>query len=379
MSTINDILAEAHRLAEKSKTWADLSNALFDPLDGLVAKRLTEASERASFRRSGTYKKLHKLVEQKMKETGVVAGAEPKKSGRFVVRLPTTLHAALEHEAVAEGTSLNQLVLAKLAARLSSLVGGGKASIIQALGEVRDGYSADRVVADPQLDRKFLRRCRELGLAGTDYELNWALLNARKSGLMSDLPSTKRSRHPAPVRDPDQFEYASELAVRHLQQLKDVSLDQIICDPDLATEFDDYAARLAPGHTPVEYRWMALGLRKAGRLQQKKVASLQIPELQTICRVPDLSITSLPVASGLYLFTSSGTPVFLSQTDNLRHRIERHMEVSGSLGLPEWLWDQGPLDLSMAEMPGVARATRQTAEIVLVKRLHPILNFQRAA
>jgi hypothetical protein len=75
MSTINDILAEAHRLAEKSKTWADLSNALFDPLDGLVAKRLTEASERASFRRSGTYKKLHKLVEQKMKETGVVAGA----------------------------------------------------------------------------------------------------------------------------------------------------------------------------------------------------------------------------------------------------------------------------------------------------------------
>ena len=73
--------------------------------------------------------------------------AESTKSGRFVVRLPKTMHAALEREAVVEGTSLNQLVLAKLAARLGNLV-GGKASLIQAFAEVRDGFSADRVVAD---------------------------------------------------------------------------------------------------------------------------------------------------------------------------------------------------------------------------------------
>jgi site-specific DNA-methyltransferase (adenine-specific) len=375
MSTINDILAEAHRLAEKSKTWADLSNALFDPLDGLVAKYIKSPSDRAEFRKSDAYGKLHELVEQKMKQTGVVAGAEPKKSGRFVVRLPKTMHAALEHEATEEGTSLNQLVLAKLAARLSTLVGGGKASLIQAFCEVRDGYSADRVVADPEMDRQFLRRCRELGLAGTDYDLNWALLNARKNRLMTDLPKTKRYT----VKNPDDFEYASELAVQHLRRLQNVSLDRIICDPDLATEFDQYAAKLAPGYSPLEYRWMALGLRKAGRLQQEKVARLDVPDLQTICRVPDLKASSLPKASGLYLFSSSGQPVFLSQTDDLRHRIERHMDVSASLGLPNWLWDQGPLDLSLAEMPGVARASRQTAEILLVKQLHPLLNFQRAA
>ena len=48
MSTTKDIVAEAHRLAEKSKRWADLSNALFDPLDGLVTKRFSDASERAA-------------------------------------------------------------------------------------------------------------------------------------------------------------------------------------------------------------------------------------------------------------------------------------------------------------------------------------------
>ena len=61
-----------------------------------------------------------------MRQTGLIDGAQPTKSGRFVVRLPKTLHAALEREAIAEGTSLNQLVLAKLAVQLSTLVTGGR-------------------------------------------------------------------------------------------------------------------------------------------------------------------------------------------------------------------------------------------------------------
>ena len=39
-------------------------------------------------------------------------------SGRFNVRVPKSLHAALASEAEAEGVSLNQLVVAKLAMRL---------------------------------------------------------------------------------------------------------------------------------------------------------------------------------------------------------------------------------------------------------------------
>ena len=39
-------------------------------------------------------------------------------SGKFNVRVPKSLHAALASEAEAEGVSLNQLVVAKLALRL---------------------------------------------------------------------------------------------------------------------------------------------------------------------------------------------------------------------------------------------------------------------
>jgi hypothetical protein len=374
MSKANQIVAEAERLAGSSKNWADLSNAFFDPLDGLVVKHFPTPGDRAAFRKSDAYDRLHKLVEEKMEQTGVVAGAEPTKSGRFVVRVPRSLHAALEREAVAEGTSLNQLVLAKLAARLSMLATGGTAALIQAFAESRDGFSADRVVADPQLDRRFLRRCRELGLSGTDFDLNRSLLNARKNGLMSDLPRTKRFT----VRGTDEFDYASELAVRHLQLTRKISLDQIVCDPDLAREFDDYAMRLAPGYTPLEYRWVALGLRKAGRLQEA-ADGLETPELKTICSVPRLKVSSLPQAQGLYLFTSGKTPIFLGQTKNLRHRIDRHMDASNSRGLPNWLWEKGPLDVSLAETPGVMRAARKRAELLLIRRLHPVLNYPRVA
>jgi predicted HicB family RNase H-like nuclease len=125
MSKVNDILGEAQRLAKKSETWADLSNALFDPVDGLIAKRFADPADRAAFRKGDTYNKLYVLLEEKMRQTGIAAGAQPTKSGRFVVRLPKTLHAALEREAIAEGTSLNQLVLAKLAVQLSTFVTGG--------------------------------------------------------------------------------------------------------------------------------------------------------------------------------------------------------------------------------------------------------------
>jgi hypothetical protein len=377
MSNANEILSEAQRLAEKSETWADLSNALFDPMDGLVAKCFPDPVGRAAFRKSEEYGKLHALVEQKMQRTGVAAGAEPTKSGKFVVRLPRTMHAALEREAISEGTSLNQLVLAKLAARMSTLTSGGTASLIQAYvevrGEAKDKPSTDLVVADPELDRKFLRRCRELGLAGTDYDLNWKLLNARKNSLLSEVPQAKRFS----VKNPDEFEYASELAVRHLQRTKNVSLDQIICDPELAQEFDDFAKLLAPDkHSPLEYRWVALGLRKAGKLPRGKAADVGPPSLT---HLSSIATSLLPKTGGLYLFSIGEQPVFLSQTDNIRQRIERHMDVSHSRGLPEWLWDRGPLELSIAEMPGVVRTARESAEMSLVQQLHPVLNFQRVA
>ncbi|MBN2266858.1 MAG: toxin-antitoxin system HicB family antitoxin [Candidatus Babeliaceae bacterium] len=378
MDKCKEILEKAHVLARSCQTWADLSNSLFDPLEGLVARTFLRSEERTKFRKTSAYEKLHALVEDKMKVTGIVGGAHPKKSGKFIVRLPRTLHAALEREAEAEGTSLNQLVVTKLAVQLDNLAGEKIEKIMEAFLEVREGYSADKVIADPTLNRRFLRRCRELGLAGTDFELNWELLNARKSSKLSNLSNLIKTTRYSVGKVIDEFEYASELAVRYMQRSKDVSLDQIICDPELAEEFDTYASRLAPNFSSLQYRWAAFSLRKAGRLGKRADEIGEVPELESFGKVKTLKLQKIPEVGGLYLFSSGDTPVFASQTDNLRHRLERHVTISSS-GLPDWLWDvrRHPLQVEIAPLPDISRSLRQTIELVLAKERKPVLNFSR--
>jgi hypothetical protein len=126
MKTIETTLLESAREeAGEVQTWADLSNFLFDPEDGLVAKAFPRRPERQKFMKTPEYKAIQQLITELQEKTGFIEGMTPKKSGKFVVRLPRSLHAALEAEAEREGVSLNQLVVAKLSMQMSHLVSGG--------------------------------------------------------------------------------------------------------------------------------------------------------------------------------------------------------------------------------------------------------------
>ncbi|OAI52321.1 hypothetical protein AYO44_04745 [Planctomycetaceae bacterium SCGC AG-212-F19] len=118
------VLEEAKALAKSAQTWADLSNALFDPFTGLLTRTFPTRAEREKFLRTDEYRAIRGLLRKATEASGLVKGATPSKSGRFVVRLPQSLHAALEREAREEGVSLNQLVVAKLAAQLRAVIGG---------------------------------------------------------------------------------------------------------------------------------------------------------------------------------------------------------------------------------------------------------------
>ncbi len=88
-----------------------------------MAKAYPTRAEREEFIKTPEYKAIRKLIADARRKFGLVEGATPKhKSGRFVVRLPQSLHAALEIEAEREGVSLNQLVVAKLAFQLGDMV-----------------------------------------------------------------------------------------------------------------------------------------------------------------------------------------------------------------------------------------------------------------
>lgn len=120
MTKEQQLLAEARKLARSAETWADFSNALYNPYDGLLIVPYRNKEKRRAFMKTKEYKEIQTLMEKVMERTGLIEGAAPKKSGRFVVRLPQTLHASLEREAASEGVSLNQLAVSKLSIPLSA-------------------------------------------------------------------------------------------------------------------------------------------------------------------------------------------------------------------------------------------------------------------
>jgi predicted HicB family RNase H-like nuclease len=118
----NELLKRARELARAAKTWAEFSNSLFNPDDGIITQAYPSRSDREAFMKSDTYRRIRELLNETIERTGLVEGATPQKSGRFMVRVPRSLHAALEQEAAHEGVSLNQLVAYKLAAQIQQPV-----------------------------------------------------------------------------------------------------------------------------------------------------------------------------------------------------------------------------------------------------------------
>ena len=72
------LLDSAKSLASSSPTWADFSNALFDPSTGLIAKAYPTREERQRFVRSPQYKAIRELIDKAQERTGLIEGATPR-------------------------------------------------------------------------------------------------------------------------------------------------------------------------------------------------------------------------------------------------------------------------------------------------------------
>jgi site-specific DNA-methyltransferase (adenine-specific) len=370
----NYILEQARVLAGSVSSWVDFSSELFDQKRGLIARTFPDQMEREAFIDTTQYREVNALLLDLMKRFGVKEGAASQKSGKFLVRVPKTLHESLEVEAKREGVSLNQLAVSKLAVPLRESLDLATPLIVEAFSSVHDGYSTDRVVVDPTLNARFLAKCRSLGLNNTEYQLNHALLDIRKSK-KAELPrATKRTE----FRDYDEYQFAAEIAIRILQRTKAVTLDQVLCDPVIAIEFDNIASRLAPGQAVLKLRCAALNLRKTHRLGPSKQEK-KIPEFDLVTAGPlhTLLLPEIPEFPAAYVVYDQNRPIFAGETENLRRRIDIHRTG----GLPQWLDTREGFDLVLrqAVVPSVKQDERRLwlSNFVLLEK--PLLNFQKVA
>ena len=84
MSKETDLVRRAQELARSVTTWADLSNALFDPLDGLLALAFPAAEERRLFVRTKEFEQIQGILEEAVERFGLVEGANPTKLSGFM-------------------------------------------------------------------------------------------------------------------------------------------------------------------------------------------------------------------------------------------------------------------------------------------------------
>jgi hypothetical protein len=248
--------------------------------------------------------------------------------------------------------------------------------VFAAFVAVRGGYSADRVVADPELNRLFLAECVRNDLDDSPRVLNQTLLNLRKAGLLAGLSRSKRTSFP----NEDEYRFAAEMAIRHLERRERVSLDDVICDPDLASELDQLAAQIAPGYLPLQYRWAALNLRKARSLTPEILARVVLAEQVLSFPVKGLDLNCVPVQQGLYLFIDRQNVLYVGESKNLKHRIRKHLEHSDNRGLAHWLWEHGSDDLllELHALPGNTRTDVLVAmEVELIRSRNPMFNVKR--
>lgn len=250
-----------------------------------------------------------------------------------------------------------------------------KTELVAAFDAICEGYSPDRVVADPDLNGAFQSECVRLGVLESPALLNRALLNLRKQGCLRGRKSKRTS-----FKNQQDYVFAAEMAVRLLERRHEVSLDDIICDPLRANVFDQLASQIAPGHSQLQYRWAALSLRKTSRLKPEILAKVVRPVSITSVRVDQMKPGVIPSQQGLYLFYTSSTPLYVGESDNLRNRISKHVDHSDNKELARWLWQNGQesLYLEIQVLPAnTAVRIRRALESELIRSRSPLFNIKR--
>jgi hypothetical protein len=168
------------------------------------------------------------------------------------------------------------------------------------------------------------------------------LWNARRSGQLSELPTSTEYRPPKKLRH---YDFVLEWAYRHVidrlvregHSSKHTTLERILCTPSWRDQFDELVGRLmknAQAQFAIhDYRMVAMSIRKrtGGKPATPSLFDQPIPVSQ--------AENKLPECPGVYLIESERERVFTGWTDNLRDQFAYMKEAGAGSLMPPWLLD----------------------------------------
>jgi hypothetical protein len=236
-----------------------------------------------------------------------------------------------------------------------------------------DRGSADLYVADPNRNAQFLAKCRAMGIKGNEYLFNKALLHARKTHSLPRLDSVKTSI------DYERQAFACEFAATQLKYRTGATIDEMLCDPTSAAEFENIARQITPGLSSFEYRWAILSIRKSGR-RQKLPPSFKLPRFKDYFKLTMDPLNRIPEVSGVYLLFENKKMLYVHATDQLRRSVDVHRDPKVLGTIVEKLWQPKFEDFTVRfAIIKAKKSYLQAVEKKVVEKYRPVFNVPRSA
>lgn len=257
--------------------------------------------------------------------------------------------------------------------------------IAGAFEKVRNGYEPDRVLVDPVLYKRFIQEVRRGGVKAPEVLINKRLQAFRKaSGYGIKLKKTTRDAG----LEAEPFFYAAELGFVQLTYRRDVSVDDVITDPEIGEEFVSLCKSIAPHGTGMIFKWAALRLRKMRYFSPDKtqkliaIESQQIEqELEVVGRLDHLSLVGVPNDTGVFAFSERNHTdkyLYVGSSENLREAVEPFREAEPFKAVAGRFWKPslGNISLRIAVVKKkLFGLNAREMSLRLIEERHPLFNM----
>lgn len=216
--------------------------------------------------------------------------------------------------------------------------------VTEAFKAVSDGWSSDEVILQKELNASFIAHCvAALKKAKTDSsdkpnvtenDLNRTLMNLRKAGKLKSKTTKRKTTDLSSVR------HVAEITTRSMLDKHQCSIDRMMCDPEIRSEFDEAAKAIDKSIDCYAVRKAAFQLRKARRLKPELITRIadwgRTVKTLSVKEILD-DETVLNEHPGIYIFRDSTGYLYIGQTENLRTRLLKHLDESHNLSLAKYL------------------------------------------